>query len=244
MFSAEILAAIQAHAMVDPTREACGIVTEAGYEPHPNVHPTPATHFRMSEEVARRIAAGEVKAVVHSHTEDGLPYPSMEDQRQAIDMAIPWGLCVIRHGIPQRPFFWGEGVPRPPLMPRNFRWGPSADDGGGDCFALVRDWYLQERGLDLPDVPRDETWDEHMAHAYTEGWKREGFRPVAFEAVQPGDALLMAVAGPASRPNHAAIYLGDDMILHVLRNRMAERAPMGFWRSNIIMALRPPEAAP
>lgn len=241
MFGPEILAAIQAHALEDPSRESCGIVTAAGYEPQANVHPTPETHFRMTLEVAERIAAGEVLAVTHSHTEDGWPYPSVEDQRQALAMGIPWGLCVIRHGVAQRPFFWGEGVPRPPLMPRNFRWGPSCDDGGGDCFALIRDWYLENRGLDLPEVPRDETWDETMADAYVQGWKREGFRPVSFESLREGDALLMAINGPSSRPNHAAIYLGRDMLLHILRNRLAERAPMGFWRPNIVMALRPPE---
>lgn len=241
MFAPEILAAIQAHAMEDPSVEACGIITAAGYEPQQNVHETPETHFRMVTAVAERIAAGEVLAVVHSHTEQGLPYPSLEDQRQAIAMGIPWGLCIIRHGAPGTPFFWGEGVPRPPLMPRDFRWGPSGTDGGGDCFALIRDWYLQERGLDLPDVPRDETWDETMAQAYVEGWKREGFKPAPLDQLRPGDALLMAINGPMSRPNHAGIYLGGDMMLHILRNRLAERTPMGFWRPSIVMGLRPPE---
>lgn len=243
MFSPDILAAIMAHAMEDPTHESCGLITAAGYEPQPNIHETPETHFRMGQDAAARIAAGEVLALTHSHTEQGYPYPSVEDQRQAMAMSIPWGLCIIEHGAPQTPFFWGEGVPRPPLMPRNFRWGPSCSDGGGDCFALVRDWYAEHMALELPEIPRDENWDEDIGNAYVEGWKREGFRPAPFEDLRQGDALLMAINGPASRPNHAAIYLGGDMMLHILRNRLAERAPMGFWRPSIIMALRPPGRA-
>lgn len=242
MFSPEIRAAIRAHAAEDVEVECCGIITAEGYEPQQNVHETPDTHFRMTLEVAERIAAGEVLAVVHSHTSDGFDHASIEDQQQALAMGIPWGLCLIRHGAPQEPFFWGEGVETPPLMPRNFRWGPSCDDGGGDCYALVRDWYALHGGLILPDVPRDQTWDRVAPASYVDGWKREGFRPAPFEDLRVGDALMMAINGPASMPNHAGIYLGGDMILHILRNRLAERAPLGFWMRSIVMALRPPAA--
>jgi proteasome lid subunit RPN8/RPN11 len=243
MFSRAILDAIKAHAAATPEVEVCGIVTADGYEQHENLHETPETHFRMSDAVAERVALGEVLAIVHSHTNHGLDHPSIEDQRQALAMGIPWGLVVIRHGVVQEPFFWGEGVAPLPVMPRDFRWGPEGTDGRGDCLALVRAWYRDHRGLIIPDTPRDKTWEEEIPEAYVEGWQREGFRRIGEDQLRPGDALLFSLQSSKWLPNHAAIYLGDEMILHHLAGRLAERGPFSFARRSLVMCLRPPERA-
>lgn len=240
MFSPEILRAIQLHAEATPEVEICGLITAAGYEPQPNIHETPETHFRMEDAVAERIALGEVRAVVHSHTATGFDHPSIEDQQQAIAMGIPWGLTVVRAGVAGTPFFWGEGVPHLPILPRDFRWGPEGTDGKGDCFALVRSWYRENRGLEIPDQPRDRTWEQEMPEAYVEGYRRQGFRPVPMENLQPGDALLMSINSAKWCPNHAGIYLGGEMVLHHLFNRLAERCTLSFLRRSIVVCLRPP----
>jgi proteasome lid subunit RPN8/RPN11 len=244
MFDRAIIDAIKEHAASSLDREVCGLVTAAGYEPQENRHPEPEMNFEMGREAAERIAAGEVLAVVHSHTERGYDHPSIMDQEQALAMAVPWGLCIIRGGTPSEPFFWGEGVPPQPFLPRDFRWGPEGTDGRGDCFALVRAWYAARRGLVIPDVPRDETWESEMPDAYVLGWQRAGFQRVPITDLQPGDGVLMAINSRRAAPNHAGIYLGDEMILHHLLNRLAERTPIGFLHRSIVACLRPPEVAP
>ena len=241
MFDPTILGAIRAHAEEDPLVECCGLVTAAGYERVANRAADPAMAFCMGEEEAARIAAGEVLAVVHSHTAAGCDHPSAEDQRQCAAMGIPWGLVLLRaDGTAAEPFFWGDGIPDQPLLPRDFRWGPTGTDGKGDCFSLVRDWYRLERGIVLPEFPRDEAWEDEAPMAYMEGWRAQGFTTVDSADLRPGDAVLMSVGSPRRLPNHAAIYLGGEIILHILRNRMAERASYGFLRRSAILHLRPP----
>jgi cell wall-associated NlpC family hydrolase len=41
------------------------------------------------------------------------------------------------------------------------------------------------------------------------------------EELQYGDAILMQLASPL--PNHAAVYLGDQLILHHLQGRLSSR---------------------
>jgi cell wall-associated NlpC family hydrolase len=212
-----------------------------------NVHATPLENFRMPSEVDERIAAGEVLAVVHSHpmaTPDDPTWPSMADQQAQLDMGIPWGLCVV-HGpaMADLPYFWGDGVPQIPIMPRDFRWGPAGTDGKGDCFALLRDYYQLHLGLEIADVPRHADWvNDEGPNLYLEGIRKAGFLPISQDELQPHDAILLALMS-AGRPNHAAIYLGAGVILHHMQNRMAAREGFHAWRRGAVMYLRPPAQA-
>lgn len=241
MFGPDIVAAIQLDAVARYPQESCGLVTAAGYEPFPNIHPTPATHFEMPEEALARLTTGDVLAVVHSHPGGPLA-PSAEDQRQQIATALPWGIVSTDGVTASDPLWWGDSIPAPPIEGRDFRWGPSGTDGKGDCYAMLRDWYRQERGLVLRDYARDVTWQENHPLLYDEGWQAEGFRPIAEDALQPGDAVLFAIRSQG-RPNHAGIYLGAGILLHHLEHRLAARTTLAFWRSSILTFLRPPSSA-
>lgn len=238
MFSAEVIAAIQADAIARFPQEACGLVTTAGYEPFPNIHETPETQFAMPDAALARLAAGDVLAVVHSHP-DGPLAPSAEDQRQQSATALPWGIVSTDGVTASAPLWWGDGIPDVPIEGRDFRWGPSGTDGKGDCYALVRDWYRRERGLVLRDYARDGAWQQDHPLLYEQGWQAEGFRPIAEDSLQPGDAVLFAIRSQ-DRPNHAGIYLGAGILLHHLQNRLAERTTLAFWRPSILTFLRPP----
>ena len=45
------------------------------------------------------------------------------------------------------------------------------------------------------------------------------------QEVQPGDLILMNLVSPV--PNHAAIYLGDQQILHHVQGRLSSRDLLG-----------------
>jgi proteasome lid subunit RPN8/RPN11 len=244
MFERAILDAIQRHAISCWPKESCGLVTAAGYEPLENQHEEPEAFFRLPAEADERVAAGEVLAVVHSHCMkrmDDPTWPSIEDQRQQLAMAIPWGLCIVwNEAEADMPWFWGDGIPELPLMPRDFRWGPAGTDGKGDCFALVRDYYKFHLGLEIPDVPRHADWiNDEGPNLYLDGIQRAGFVPITQAELQPHDAILLGLLS-AGRPNHAAIYLGEGLILHHMQNRMVQREAFHSWRRGAVMFLRPP----
>jgi cell wall-associated NlpC family hydrolase len=62
-------------------------------------------------------------------------------------------------------------------------------------------------------------------------------------SLKVGDVLLMQVA--ASVPNHAAVYLGDGLILHHLQGRLSSRDVYGgYWQKVTTHALRHPDLHP
>lgn len=94
---------------------------------------------------------------------------------------------------------------------------------------MVRDYFELERGIVLPDFERNELWWERGENLYLENFKRAGFSEVPVEELAPGDGILFQVRAPVI--NHAAIYLGDDIILHHVMNRLSRRDIFsGFWK--------------
>lgn len=243
MFDPAILTAIQRDAVARYPHEACGLVVAGeGYVPMANTHPEPEQFFEMPLEATERIIGGGVLAIVHSHTENNFDHPTVDDQKGQIESGLPWGLVICRYGEPETPFFWGEGIPEIPLMPRDFRWGPSGTDGKGDCFALVRDWYRLHKGIIIPETPRDEAWQSDDPDAYERGWLDAGFTPATPHDLEAGDGILFAIRS-AGRPNHAGIYLGDGTILHHVEGRMARRESYGDWGRVACRWLKPPGVA-
>lgn len=242
MFPPPVMDRAKRHAEAEYPNESCGLITADGYQPFPNIHPDPLHYFAMPEEAEAAIAAGEALALVHSHSEHGLDHPSAEDQRQQLAMDIPWGLTLCRHGIVSEPFFWGRGIPEQPIMPRDFRWGPTGTDGRGDCAALLTDWYRQDRGLELVQQPRDGAWEHDTPTLYEDAWLAQGFTPVPETDLRHGDMVMFAIQS-RGRSNHAGIYLGGDILLHCLQNRLVTRESYGFWRRAMVTCLRAPAAA-
>lgn len=240
MFDPAVLEAIRQHAIVCYPEECCGLVTRDGYQPFPNLHPEPTEYFRLPPEADAMVAAGEALAVVHSHP-DGPDWPSAADQQQQLNQGIPWGICVVRPGRAETPYFFGDGIPEVPLMPRDFRWGPTGTDGRGDCLALVRDWYRLHRGIQLPDGPREPNWLAEAPTRYVDNAYKAGFRPIPIDDLRDGDLVFMAVQS-GGRPNHAGIYLDGGNLLHHLEGRLARRESFLFWRPGAVMFLRPPES--
>ena len=70
-----------------------------------------------------------------------------------------------------------------------------------------------------------------------DNFANEGFSEIPVADVQPGDLILMNVCSLV--PNHAAIYLGDQLILHHVQQRLSSRDVYGgyYWK-NTACALR------
>jgi proteasome lid subunit RPN8/RPN11 len=235
MFGPDVEAAIVAHARAEYPREACGLVINGAYMPVENLAENPRETFMIN--VAETMQPG-VQAIVHSHP-DGDPWPSVEDMAGQIATALPWGVLTVSSGGAGAVLWWGPGVPRPPLIGRDFRHGPSGSDGRGDCYALIRDWFAEERGIELMECPRKDRWwsdEEQPQNLYLDNFAKAGFKEIAIQERQPGDVVLARVMSRV--PNHGGIVLANGLVLHHLTNRLSKTEPLGRWMSHVTHALR------
>lgn len=212
MFAEAVLHAARAHAAAEYPRESCGLVIAGEYLPCENLAEDPLNGFRIQDELMLD-AGDQLQAIVHSHP-DGPAHPSFRDMEGQLRWAVPWGIiCSYEGGGTDAPFWWGDQVPRPPLMQRGFRWGVT------DCYSLIRDWYLQHKGLQLPDFARD--WGEWQGPkprvGYMEHHKAGGFidlGPITgsiLAGMRPGDLMIMQIRSKV--PNHAGIIDVDGHLL-------------------------------
>ena len=173
------------------------------YFPCKNLADTPDEHFVLDPaDYAAVEDKGEIVAVIHSHPTTN-HNPSPADRVACEQSGLPW------HIVNPNTENWGYCEPEGfelPYVGREFSHGVV------DCYSLCRDWYKREFGLELRDYPRRDKWWEHGENLYLENFEKEGFRRIPIAELQRGDALLMQLVSPV--PNHAAIYLGDQQVLH------------------------------
>jgi cell wall-associated NlpC family hydrolase len=85
----------------------------------------------------------------------------------------------------------------------------------------------------LPDpVRHDEWWNDGGSALYNDAALRDAnFAPVSVSEIAKGDLILMQIRSRNRVPNHAAIYLGDGMMLHHLHSRLSSRDIYGgYWQ--------------
>ncbi|WLS80954.1 C40 family peptidase [Erwinia pyri] len=163
-----------------------------------NIHPTPSTNFRISDEdwLAAE-AEGEITAVFHSHP-SGYHFLSAADRRMQILTGLPWWLACddVLH----------KYRPVPHLNGRKFEHGVM------DCYTLMRDAY-HLCGIELPDFERTNGWWLRGENLYLKNLEANGFRQIHMQDAQPGDVLIRQPFSGAD-PCHSMILLADNMVIH------------------------------
>lgn len=235
------------HARAMYPEEACGFVVGDSYIPVQNIAADPAEHvpnnpnctcrlcsFRIAKaDVAKHLPAADI--LLHSHP-DGPVYPSQMDMQSQIRMNIPWGIIALdgeRIGHPQ---CWGDELPIPPIVGREFMHGIR------DCYTLIRDVFrlgkdaLAMDGITskwpfdpiyLADKPREDAWWESDFDLYEDNFKDWGFVEIGAHEVRPGDVFLASIR--SEKLNHGGVLISDDLILHHLPLRVSRREPSGIW---------------
>ena len=217
---------ILAHATEQSPKECCGLIAiingRRRYFPCQNIADTPDEHFVLNPVDYTEVEdKGEIVAVVHSHPTTS-PNPSPADRVACEQSGLPWYIVNPDNET------WGYCEPEGfelPYVGREFVFGIV------DCYTLVRDWYAREYGIQLRNyVRRDKFWDRGE-NLYLDNFAAEGFRKIPVEEVQPGDLILMNLVSPL--PNHAAIYMGDQQVLHHVQSRLSSRDVYGgyYWKS-------------
>jgi proteasome lid subunit RPN8/RPN11 len=217
-----------AHAAAESPRESCGLVVNGIYLPRKNVAEKPEEDFRISSQgYAAALVRGELQALIHSHP-GGPACPSEKDMANQMASGVPWGIV-----IPGKELFWfGDQCPIPRLRGRVFRHGVT------DCYAVIRDWYRLVKKITLLDMPRRDKWWQHGQDIYMANFARAGFERVEMSEIARGDVLLGRIGFGVTVNNHAALYLGNGLILHHLLNRLSVREPVARWKKVFVVALR------
>jgi proteasome lid subunit RPN8/RPN11 len=229
MFNRVIIERAKQHASDMFPQESCGFVVNNHYLPCENIASEPENDFVISPiNYMSAKAQGEIQGVIHSHT-NGNDGPSSEDMEKQAEIGVPWGIIVAKSADRvEDPFWFGDQVPRLPLIGRPFRPGVT------DCYALARDWFLMEKGIYVPDMPRDDRWWLKGGNLFSL-FKQVGFREI-HKAEKIGDVMIGKIIGPV--PNHCAVYLGGGLILHHLSNRLSRHDIAAPWMKFVVRCLR------
>jgi len=210
-------------------QESCGLIAvvkgRRRYFPCRNTAETPDEHFVLDpSDYAAVEDQGEIVAVVHSHPKTN-PEPSQADRVACEKSGLPW--FIVNPQTEQ----WDQCQPSGlelPYVGREFVFGIV------DCYSLCRDWYKRELGLELSEYDRRDKFWLRGENLYLDNFAKEGFHPIPLDELQYGDAILMQLQSPL--PNHAAIYLGDQLILHHVQGRLSSRDIYGgyYWKSTAL----------
>lgn len=211
---------IQAGALAAFPNEAVFFITEAGCWEAENTHEHPDKYFSVSDRDHHRAMAEGLLAVVHSHP-DNVAAPSSMDMQGQINTAVPWGIIGTDGEVANDITWWGKGAPKQPLIGRTFRHGVT------DCYALIKDYYEMERGIELPEFPRDwEWWKEGKQNLFEMGFEKAGFEKIDASEAQPGDVWLARIGGEMDVANHGGVLIEDELMLH----QIGSKSPVDFSR--------------
>ena len=211
------------HAKIEDPKACVGLLLnirgKEKYFPCRNLSMTAHQCFIIDpEDYVRADNIGEIKAIVHSHPVTP-PFPSEADKLGCEQSKLPW------HIVNPKTEQWGYYEPcgyKPPLKGRPWVWGVT------DCWSLVRDFYKEEKGIELLDYERPVTPQEFNDVPLFERYaERTGFKELdPNETLKNGDILLMSIM--YNTLNHVAIFLDGD-VLHHLTDRLSCKEPYSAW---------------
>lgn len=222
-FWPKMISEILNHAKQEYPRESCGLVViykgREKYVPCRNIATERHAEFLIDpSDYAKAEDLGEVVKVVHSHPKSA-PNPSQNDKVAIEQSKLPWIIC---NPLTDQ---WTETCPSgytAPLIGREYGYGIL------DCYTLIKDYFSSELNITLKDYQRLGTI-ESDAEGYLNNWEDYGFAKV--NSPEKHDVILMCLGH--NKPNHAAIYLGNNIMLHHCRNRLSSRDVYGgYWQKN------------
>lgn len=219
------------HARKELPRESCGLlIVEKGHEvyvPCRNISAFPDAFEIHPHDYAKAEDRGAIIRVIHSHCYSS-PRPSEVDKVMCEATRVPWSIVSVPNGD------WFEFEPsgyRAPLIGREWAHGLL------DCYSIIRDYYAQELGIQIPDFDREFEWWVKGGNLYIENYEKAGFRQIEMKDIRKNDVLIMQIMSPV--PNHGAVYLGDDMMLHHLSKRLSCRDIFGgYYKKHCVKVLR------
>jgi proteasome lid subunit RPN8/RPN11 len=240
----EVRNAIFQHMVEAGEHECCGLITlssgEYKYVPQENVSANPTETFSFSKEVKAKMSRSKsVVAIAHSHP-NGPDTPSAMDMKTQISLKAP---SVIAYRNPDTGvvgiFSFGDHLLDAELVGRDFRYNQF------DCVQALRSWVWQnEKRYMPPPPPSDNGWWMRGAdnaeeltenlNLYERNFERYGYKVYTPDldghsewSPRVGDVLLMQLGAPVI--NHAAVYVGDNLVYHHRAGKQSNYNPIGYF---------------
>lgn len=190
--------------------EAIFLLTEEkGLYKVTNVADDTTKEFRVSSGDMQHALTENLLAVIHSHP-DFEPCPSEADMHSQLAVDVTYGICATDGVNATNINYWG-GIEKAPLIGRGFIHGIQ------DCYSLIKDYYESELNIELNEFPRSWEWWNKGQDLYSSNVIDEGF--IRVDEPQMGDMIFMQIRSDV--PNHGAIYVGNDLILHHITSSKA-----------------------
>lgn len=115
--------------------------------------------------------------------------------------------------------------------------------GKQDCFDLAIHFFRDNFGIEIPNFARPNDWKSDELDLISVLHKKAGFeKHVELKPadIRPADVLCLAVG--EAKPNHLAINLGNDKIIHHLYGRLSSVDDFrDIWRTRTAYILRHPD---
>tara|TARA_R100000278_G_scaffold32840_2_gene29818 strand:+ start:3869 stop:4570 length:702 start_codon:yes stop_codon:yes gene_type:complete len=211
------------HAKKENPKEAVGLLLnikgKERYFPCRNLSLTNHQCFILDpEDYVKASNLGDIIAIFHSHPITP-PTPSQADKVSCEQSGLKW--YIVNPDTEQWAYCEPTGY-KAPILGRQWVWGVT------DCWSLVRDWYKENKNIELRDWERPTTPEEFLEDPMFErcAW-RTGFRQLRpDEYLQNGDLLFMSIMGKGL--NHVAIFVDGD-VLHHLTDRLSCIEPYSEW---------------
>ena len=214
-------------------QECCGFLVSDEYGtlslcPCTNVSDYPQKTFTISPvDYVRAEEAGKLEAVVHSHCHSSSAL-SPADEVSCNISKLPWLVVSLPRKSETLQLRNNEKMP---LVGRPFFHQVL------DCWSRVVDYYDRELNIKVPSFQRQDNWWNKGQNLYLDLSEQAGFDIITSEKPKINDVIIMQVNSKV--PNHGAVYLGDNIILHHMSGRLSTKAVYGgFWEKNTWALLR------
>ena len=194
-------------------KEMCGILfldedNTIKFKQCTNLSINPTELFEIDNSV---LINYNVIAIVHSHT-NGRNYLSKYDMQNQQLLNLDWVLVCNDNVITYRPI--------PPLLGRQFEFNKQ------DCYNLFRDCYMLAGSDHLPEFQYPNDWYEQGMNLYVDRLPEYGFEKV--DVPEIGDVILFTIGSEI--PNHAGVYIGNQLFIHHSIDRLSKRDILGgYW---------------
>lgn len=175
-----------------------------------NIADDTTKEFRVSSSDMQQALTENLLAVIHSHP-DFEPYPSEADMHSQLAVDVTYGICATDGVNASNINYWGGGIEKAPLLGRGFIHGIQ------DCYSLIKDYYKSELNIELNEFPRSWQWWNNGQDLYSLNVESEGFIRVYEPEI--GDMIFMQIRSKV--PNHGAVYVGNDLIMHHITSTKA-----------------------
>jgi len=233
--------AMQVYGAKEYPKEACGLVLahrtgKTEIVRCTNTHEFPTKMFRIGRiEHTQHADRAQVIGIWHTHPEGHHTFTDADKAGCEVG-GVPWYVMQItKEG---ENFVYGEVQSMQPSGFKMAYTGRPYVPGIFDCWTLAIDYFAREHSIALRNYPYTLPDGTPGATLFAKHYQDEGFVQLINEEPKPSDLFFIQDAG-SDEPNHVAIYVGDDRMLHHSLNRLSKHDIYGgYYQKHTVIHAR------